>query len=163
MPQTPANPLEILVRGNEILKKDMLELEEMTYSPAVNTRDFSTEFTRIVTFWNQHEIMEEKILEVLSLEGYKSDLEAIMFNKGNLKILRETVVSSIKSGDDERIKSVIKNELCRIIDLLRAHMLAVDTLFAGIDWEKIRKESLTKIQLLQIIPSDKVLNASWKE
>lgn len=155
------NPLEILLKGNDILKKDMLELEEMTYSPAVNTRDFALTFRRICDYWNQHELMEEKILEVLSLEGYNHDMEQILFNKGNLKLLRGTIMNAIKSGNDEVMKSVIKNEVCRIIDLLRAHMLAVDTYFARVDWDELNKDSLTRIQLLQIIPSDRILKAKW--
>lgn len=155
------NPLEILMRGNDILKKDMLELEETTYSPAVNTRDFALTFRRIVDYWNQHELLEEKILEVLSREGYSHDMEQILFNKGNLKILRATILKAIRSGDDDRIKSVINNELCRIIDVLRAHMLAVDIFFAGIDWDNLDSDALTRIQLLQVIPSDKIVKAKW--
>ncbi len=162
MAGTGAVLLEIFLRGNDILQKDLFELEEMTYSPAVNVRDFSTSFKKIVEYWDKHEGMEEKILEVLGEEGYRADVDKIMFDKGELKETKKGVLEAIRLGEDEAVKKVIKEEIGTLIDLLKAHIFAVDDFFAGIAWDELREESLTKIRLLQIIPSDEVLKEDWR-
>ena len=151
------NPLEILLREHELVRKEVLELEEMTYSPSVNTRDFSELFRRLSRFWDMHEEKEENLIKVLSFEGYRVDFEKVYFEHGILSGHRKAILEAIDSGDEEIIKQVIKTTCGELIDVLRAHMMAEDMLFASISWEELDKETLQKILLLQIIPSEELI------
>lgn len=152
------NPLEIVSRGNEMLRQELINLDEMTYSAAVNTRDFSEEFRRIVELWDRHASTEERILDLLKKEGYKPNVENLNFYNGSLRELERRVSEALKLGDEDLIRSIIKNELCLTVDLLRAHMLAIDDFIASIDWQKLDEDVLNKIRLLQIIPSEKIID-----
>ena len=150
------NPLDILLKENEVLRKDLIKLEEMTYSPSVNSRDFSFIFKSLIRFWDEHSSKEDKILRVLEQEGFNVFLENMRFRYGRLKELRDRILDAIKSGRDEDIKHVLKNDCCEIIDTLRAHIIASDDVLSSIEWSKLRNSAVERIQLLQIIPNDKI-------
>src|SRR3989344_1447964 len=152
------NPLEILMREHELVRKEALELEEMTYSPSVNTRDFSELFRRLSRFWDMHEAKEEKLIKILNFEGYRVDFDKVYFEHGILSGHRKAIIEAINSGDEEIIKRVIKTTCGELIDVLRAHMMAEDMIFASVAWEEIGSETLQKIMLLQIIPSDDLVD-----
>ncbi len=150
------NPFEILKREYTIIKKYISDLEEMTYSVSVNTRDFSFLFRNLCNFWDQHESKEEKVLRVLSEVGLGLSLEKIEFEHGELKRYRDSIIVAIESGDENKIKDVLKKECGEIVDMLRAHTIAAEILLGNISWDKLNKETIEKIELLQIIPSEDI-------
>ena len=147
---------DILKREYAVISRYISELEEMTYSVSVNTRDFSFLFRNLCRFWDQHEDKEEKLLRALSEAGFKIPLEKIEFEHGELRRHRDTVILAIESGDEDRIRRVLKKDCGEIIDMLRAHTIAAETLLADISPNDLSRETREKIELLQIIPSDEI-------
>lgn len=148
---------EILNREHSLIKRYLSELEEMTYSVSVNTRDFSSLFRRLCIFWDEHEEKEEKLFRLLAEEGFRAPVEEIKFSYGDLARIKESIMDAIDSGEESRIKAVLENQCGELIDILKAHILAEDSFLKRISWKDIRSDVREKIELLQIIPSDKIL------
>jgi hemerythrin-like domain-containing protein len=151
------NPLEILMREHEIIRKELTELEEMTFSVSVNTRDFSFLFKKFFEIWDSHEWKEEKLLRVFSEEGVKIPVEQLSFEHGALREYKEMIMEAINSGDEEQIKTLLGGACGELIDLLKAHIMAEEDIFANIPFNELSKETIEKIELLQILPDDRIL------
>jgi len=148
------NPIEILRREHEALRREINNIEEMTYSPSVNVRDFSFLFKELFKFWDMHEEKERKLFGVLNELGFDFKMDTIKFNDGDLIEYRTAVTDAINSGDESRIKELLHGICGELVDILKAHLMAQEMVFDKIDWNNLDKESLEKIELLQILPTD---------
>ena len=151
------DPFSILRHEHKIILEHVSDLEEMTYSVSVNLRDFSLLFRSLVNLWNRHEKKEELLFKVLSESGYNIPIEKLEFEHGELKNLRIIIMDAINDGGDEKIKEVLENICGNLIDLLKSHTLAEEIILENISWDKLKKETIDKIELLQIIDSEKLL------
>jgi hypothetical protein len=149
--------LDILSREHELIRKEISALEEMTYSPSVNTRDFSELFNRLSRLWDIHEQKDETLFKILSLNGYKVFIEDMKFNKGTLFSYKKAILEALESGNEEIIKRVLKTTCCNLIDLLKAHAFSEEMLLENVSWNELDEETKQKIRLIQVIPSEELL------
>jgi hemerythrin-like domain-containing protein len=157
MPLNIMDPLEILRREHSLIQKHISELDEMTYSVSVNVRDLSFLFKEVLKFLEQHENKEDLMFEVLSDVGIEIPVDNLKFGRGDLKEKSETVLKVLEKGDDEEIKSVLYGACAELVDRIKAHILAEENVLEKIPWGKLDKKTIEKIELLQIIPSRRLL------
>jgi len=151
------NPLEILRKEHAIIQKHVSELDEMTYSVSVNVRDFSFLFREILRLLEMHEKKEELMFEVLSASGIEMPVENIKLDYGEFKEKCDAVLKALNRGKEEEIKSVLYGVCTELVDRIKAHVMAEEQIFDKINWSKIDKKTLEKIELLQILPSRRLL------
>lgn len=151
------DPLEILRREHQIIQKYISELDEMTYSVSVNVRDLSFLFKEVFRFLEDHEKKEDLLFEALAEGGYEIAIDQIKFEHGDIKEKRDIVLKALNRGEDEEIKSVLYSVCAELIDRIKAHILAEENLLEKIPWSKLDKITIEKIELLQIVPSRRLL------
>lgn len=151
------DPLEILRREHTIIQKHISELDEMTYSVSVNVRDLSFLFKEVFRFLEQHERKEELLFEVLSEAGIEIPIENLNVGQGDLKEKADGVLKVLEKGEDEEVKSVLYGVCTELIDRIKAHIMAEEDVFEKISWDNLDKKTLEKIELLQIVPSRRLV------
>ncbi|MBS3077700.1 hemerythrin domain-containing protein [Candidatus Pacearchaeota archaeon] len=151
------DPIEIIKKEHQIIQKYISELDEMTYSVSVNVRDLSFMFKEVFRFLEQHEKKEELLFEALSDGGYEIAIEQVKFEHGDIKEKRDIVLKAINKGDEGEIKGVLHIECAELVDRIKAHILAEEGAMDKIRWDKVDKDTVEKIELLQIVPSRKLL------
>lgn len=151
------DPLGVLRREHQAIQKRLSELDEMTYSMAVNVRDLSFSFREVLRLLEKHEEKEELLLEILSQEGISVSIESLNTRYGELKEKMDVVLEVLEGGDEREIKEILHGACGELIDRIKAHIYAEENVFSKINWSKVDKRTLDKIGLLQIIPSRKLL------
>jgi hemerythrin-like domain-containing protein len=151
------DPFEILKKEHQVILKNISELDEMTYSVSVNVRDLSFLFKEVLRYLEQHEKKEELLFEALSEGGYIISIDQVKFEHGDLKEKKDTIMRALNSGDEEEIKDVLYSTCAELIDLIKAHILAEESALEKVPWDKLDKKTIEKIELLQIVPSRKLL------
>ncbi|MBU0977312.1 MAG: hemerythrin domain-containing protein [Nanoarchaeota archaeon] len=151
------DPLGILKLEHKSIQKLLSELDEMTYSLSVNVRDLSFSFKEILRLLEEHEEKEALMFEALAEGSVEMPLEKFNFEHGDLKEKIDLVLKALDDGDEEVIKNVLHSTCGELVDRIKAHVFAEESVFNTIDWERVDKSVLEKIELLQIIPSRKLL------
>ena len=151
------DPLEILRREHSLIQKYISDLDEMTYSVSVNVRDLSFLFKEVMRFLEQHENKEELLFEVLAEAGIEIPVDNLKVGHGGLKEKSDSVLEVLERGDEEEIKSVLYGACAELVDRIKAHLLAEENVLGKVPWNTLDKKTIEKIELLQIIPSRRLL------
>lgn len=146
------DPIESLESEQEIIEREILELETIIEDDVINYPNLLHTLKKIYKFWNNHEKKEEEILDILEVEGYSISIERTDFTKGELKENLKQVLISLNLNSEYLLKQSLQKQGLAIISKIKNHLEEERWAFCMIDWSSITPRSTELIKTIQTIP-----------
>ena len=144
------NFIEKLKEEHEQIERELLELETIMEAEKLNHPNLIHTYKKLHDFWNEHELKEEKIFQILKHESIVVPVKMMLFEHEELRSHKKTLLEAINSGDEEKIKKVLEKQGSLIIRKIREHMNKEDEILYRITLENFTHE--------EIIETEKALN-----
>ena len=144
------NFIEKLKKEHEQIERELLELETIMETEEINYPNLIHTYRKLHDFWNEHELKEERIFQILRHESIVIPVETMLFEHKELRSHKNILLEAINSGNEEKIKKALEEQGVLIIKKIREHINKEDEILYRITLENFTQE--------EIIEAERALN-----
>jgi len=134
--------LNKLMKEHEKIESYLKELDVIMNSEPINKPSLVHFLKTLSSFWDTHELKEEKIFGSFSKKGYKIPKEEIEFEHGILNKYLTDIMNALSSTDEDLLIRVLRTEGKKLIDKLRTHMEKEDWILIALNDNRLDAQYL---------------------
>jgi hemerythrin-like domain-containing protein len=138
------NAIEKLKEEHSQIERELLELETIIKEQEINYSNLVHFLRNFCMIWENHEIREEKVFELLKNANIEMPVKTILCEHKDFKPFRDRIINAINSGDNSKVKEALDIAGNQLLNNLRRHINDEEQVLYSISLEVFTPEQIEK-------------------